>query len=76
MSDSQIKQNISNNIALLRKQNGMTQTDLAIVLDKKKTTIATWEQCSSMPDVEMLYRIATYYNKTMDYMYRDNSKDA
>lgn len=75
MQDYEIRLNIKNNITHLRVESGMTQTELGELLDKKKTTVATWEQGGALPDAPTLYRIATYFNKTMDYMYGNNSKE-
>lgn len=54
-----------------RKEKDITQSQLAIILNIPKTTIASWEQGLSLPSVDMLYRLAKYYNKSMDYMYGD-----
>ena len=45
--------------------------ELAQIIDSKETTVASWEQGKSLPSIDMLYRLAKYYNKTMDYMYGD-----
>lgn len=68
-----IRENIKNNLYNLRVSNNLTQTDFGIIFDKKKTTVATWEQGKALPDVETLYRIATYFEKSMDFMYKDNT---
>jgi transcriptional regulator with XRE-family HTH domain len=47
---------------------------LAKIIDSKETTVASWEQGKSLPSVDMLYRLAKYYEKTMDYMYGDEPK--
>lgn len=69
MTDYEIKSNIQQNIIALRVEGHMTQTELGDILGKKKTTVATWEQGKAMPDAPTLYRIAAYFNKSMDYMY-------
>lgn len=74
MQDYEIRQNIRDNITNLRIESGMTQTELGDLVGKKKTTVATWEQGGALPDAPTLYRLATYFNKTMDYMYNNNMK--
>lgn len=65
-----VKDNIRINLTRLRKENGLTQTDVGMIVDKKKTTVASWEQGKSLPDAETLYRLSVYYHKTLNYMYK------
>lgn len=51
-----------------RKEFKLTQTQVGELVGKKKTTVASWEQGQTVPDIETLYRLATYYGKTLDYM--------
>lgn len=52
-----------------RTERQMTQTDVGKVVGKSKTAVASWEQGLSMPDIVTLHRLATYYGKTIAYMY-------
>ncbi len=69
MTDYEIKSNISNTLIRLRKSHGMNQTQAGEIVGVPKTTYATWEQGRSMPDVENLFRLAQYYNVSMDEIY-------
>lgn len=71
ITDYEIREQVRVVLIQCRKEKGITQKELAQVLGSRKTTIASWEQGLSMPSVDMLYRLAKYYNKTMDYMYGD-----
>ncbi|WKN42198.1 helix-turn-helix domain-containing protein [Tunicatimonas pelagia] len=51
----------SNNIKLLRKARKATQTDLANLLDKKKSAISSYEHGKSMPDINDLVKIADFF---------------
>ena len=64
-----IRKTISKVLTEKRKEKGLTQTEIGLVIGCGKTTYATWEQCRSMPDVDTLYRLAQYYGVTMDEMY-------
>ena len=64
-----IKDIIRQTLIELRTEHEMTQTDVGKVVGKSKTAVASWEQGKSMPDAETLYRLALYYEKTIDYMY-------
>lgn len=42
----------------LRKENGLSQRDLAEWIHVERSTVARWENGSRLPDVEMLYRLS------------------
>lgn len=73
-SDKEIRKIIAQRLKECREEKGINQTELGILLGKAKTTIATWEQGRSMPDVETLYRLSLYYEKSLNYLYgvKDN----
>jgi len=72
--DKELRQIIAANLRQFREERDLSQTDLGKIIGKAKTTISTWERGESMPDAAMLYRLATYYNKTIDMMYKNNQK--
>lgn len=49
---------LGDNIKLLRKNNGLTQEELAIRLNVVRQTISKWEKGFSVPDAEMLQKMA------------------
>lgn len=49
---------LSDNIKSLRKSRGMTQEELAVRLNVVRQTVSKWEKGLSVPDAEMLQRIA------------------
>lgn len=75
MTDEEIRNNIKNNLVKLRKDHEKTQVDIAIYTGKKPPSVASWEQGKSLPDLQTLYRLALYYNKTLEYFYKDNGGD-
>lgn len=54
------------NLKALRKAKGMTQTDLSQVLNVAQGAVAMWETGKRIPDLDMLKRIANYFNVSMD----------
>ena len=77
MSDSidyMIRSNIARTLIECRREKDVTQAELAKALGLKPTTIASWEQGKSLPNVQTLYRIANYYKKTIGYMYGERDK--
>ena len=75
MDDSIIKERIRNNLIDLRIEHELTQTDVGKIVGKSKTAVASWEQGLSLPDPATLYRLASYYCKTMDYSYEHKKGD-
>lgn len=61
------------NLKLLRKTKGLTQTQFASTFNISTGTIAMWETGKRMPDSETLKRIAQFFNVSIDYLL-DNEK--
>lgn len=59
---SEIKKNIQTNMAKYRKEANFTQKDLAERLGVKTTSLASWEQGKSMPDIDTLFRLCSLLN--------------
>lgn len=68
METDQIRCAIAENIAELRKQNGMTQLELAEALNYTDKAISKWERAESVPDIYILKRIADLFGVSVDYL--------
>lgn len=64
----QIKSIISKNITALRLAKGMTQIELAEMLNYSDKAISKWERGESVPDISVLYRISEIFGVTLDYL--------
>lgn len=73
--DYLVRNNVMEVLIECRKNKGITQADLAEQLGLKPTTVASWEQGKSLPNIQTLYRLAQYYHKTIGYMYGEEKKD-
>ena len=69
-----IKNLLSKNLLLLRKSRNLTQLELAQKLNYSDKSISKWEHGDAVPDIEVLKRIADFYDVTVDYLISDNSK--
>ena len=69
MENEIIRDNIRRILIRCRTERQLSQTEVGKIVGKSKTAVASWEQGLSMPDVATLYRLASYYNKTIAYMY-------
>lgn len=68
-TDEEIRKDIKRILIECRKEKGVTQAELAKIIEKTPTAVASWEQGLSLPNVQTLYRLALFYNKTLEYMY-------
>ena len=57
---------LSENIKLLRKEHKISQAALAKELNITQQAVQKWEKGKSDPDIDMLKKIAQYFNVTVD----------
>lgn len=57
---------IPRNIALLRKQSGMTQLELAEKLNYSDKAISKWERGEALPDIIVLTQISEFFGVSLD----------
>ena len=61
---------IGERIYELRKQNNMSQGDLADELDVSRQTISKWENDSSVPEADKIVRLCEIFSTSTDYILR------
>ncbi len=52
----------------LRKNEKLTQSDMAKILNVSQTSYGTYELGTSEPTIESLCKLADYYNVSLDYL--------
>lgn len=52
--------------------NNLTQEGFAEELGVSRQAVSKWENGTSIPDVQLLLRIADFYNLTLDQLVRDD----
>ena len=52
----------------LRTEKKLLQKDLAIILGTSNSSICDWECGRAQPDMEMIIKIADYFQVTADYL--------
>lgn len=52
----------------LRQAKHISQVELANALDLSKQCISNWENNNILPSIEMLCRLADYFNVSTDYL--------
>lgn len=66
---------LGNTIKELRLAHGMNQVEFAKKLSVTKQTISNWENNNIQPSIDMLIKIADFFNVSTDYLLsRDNNK--
>ena len=64
---------LSEKIVVLRKQNGLSQDDLAIKLDISRQAIFKWENDQSKPEIDKLKTLSGLFNVSIDNLLDDNA---
>ncbi|MDE6676686.1 MAG: helix-turn-helix transcriptional regulator [Clostridia bacterium] len=59
---------LNENIKKLRMAQGISQVELAKKLNVSKQCVSNWENDYIQPSVEMLIKLANYFNVTTDYL--------
>ena len=56
------------NLKILRKQAGLTQGEVAKLINVNQRTYSGYETKFSEPNIETLIKLADYYNVSLDYL--------
>lgn len=59
----------------LRKQKGMTQNELAELLDVSRQAVSRWEAGSSVPGIDNLRVLSGLYGVSIDYLLDDSAEE-
>ena len=65
---------LNENIKKLRVARGLNQVEFAKILGVSKQCVSNWENDNVMPSIEMLVKIADFFNVTADYVLGRNEK--
>ena len=64
-----MKYNFENNrIAELRKEQGLSQRQLAKEIDTSQANLSRWEQGLNEPSIMECWKIADYFDVSVDYL--------
>lgn len=55
-------------IRQLRKERGLTQTQLAEILSTSQDTVSLWEVGKSLPDANNIIALCRYFEVSADYL--------
>ena len=60
---------IGNNIAQMRRENKLKQSELAVMLNVSNKAVSKWETGHSLPDITLLPKIAKIFNVSIDQIF-------
>ena len=66
---------LSEKIALLRKQNGWSQEQLAEQLHISRQSISKWESGASIPDLDKIIKLSSIFSISTDYLLKDEMEE-
>lgn len=72
--DEILKERLSNNLKRYRKENNLTQQQLAEKLNYSDKSISKWERKEGIPDIIILSRLADLYNISLNDFLTDDLK--
>jgi len=65
---------LNENIKRLRMARGLNQVEFARIMGVSKQCVSNWENDNIMPSIEMLIKIADFFNVTTDYILGRNER--
>ena len=68
-----IKKIVAKNLANLRKNKKITQTELAEQFGYSDKAISKWENGDTLPDIQTLYQLCEFYNVTLDFLVNEQN---
>ncbi len=71
-----MKNALSENIKSLRIQNGMNQVEFAKKISVTKQCVSNWENDNVLPSIEMLVKLADFFNVSTDYLLGRTSEES
>lgn len=64
---------LSEKIYTLRRKSGLSQEQLAEIIDVSRQAISKWEGGLSLPESEKLIAISEYFHVTLDYLLKEDA---
>ena len=62
---------LAEKIALLRRQNGWSQEELANQLNFSRQAVSKWEGGMSIPDLDKILKLSALFEVSTDYLLKD-----
>ncbi len=69
-----LKPIIAAKLAALRKSKHLTQAQLADKLGYSDKAVSRWERGDTLPDIDVLYELCSFYGVSLDFLVDENSE--
>lgn len=66
---------LAEKIAMLRKQKGWSQEELAMKLDISRQSVSKWESTASVPDLDKIIKLSEIFGVSTDYLLKDDAEE-
>lgn len=74
-TEQEIRERIASNMASLRKQKGLTQSELAELINYSDKSVSKWERAEGIPDLYILVQMAEIFGvKVSDFLVDENER--
>lgn len=70
-----IKNIIAKNISNLRKENKLTQLELAEKMNYSDKAVSRWERGETLPDIDVLLKLCDLFNVKFEYLITENPSE-
>lgn len=67
--------NFGDKLSALRRENNVTQEQLAEYLGVSRQAISKWESCTAYPETDKLIKMCELFDCSLDYLLRDGEKE-
>ncbi len=71
----EVKMILADKIAMLRKQNGWSQENLAEQLHVSRQSVSKWESGSSIPDLDKIVKMSSIFGVSTDFLLKDEIEE-
>ena len=71
-----IKNIIAKNISNLRKENKLTQLELAEKMNYSDKAVSRWERGETLPDIDVLLKLCDLFNVKFEYLITENPSES
>ena len=75
MEEKSLPQIVGKNLATLRKAKGLTQQQFAEQVHYSDKSVSKWELGYTIPSVDILMDIASFYGVTVDYLLHEQTTE-
>ena len=66
---------LADKLIKLRKKSGMSQEELAEVMQVSRQAVSKWESAQTVPDLQKILALASLFGVTTDYLLKDDIED-